>query len=236
MAEDPAPLLEVRDLCVDLDGRAVLADVSFGVAAGSITGIVGPSGCGKTTLALALLGLLSEKRYRVRGSIRLRARELTGLSEREWESVRGVEISMVLQDPALALNPVVRVRDQVREVMRAHGGSGSVEAVLEMAGLNADRRILNSYPHELSGGERQRVTIAQALAAGPALLIADEPFTGLDAPRALELTDLFRSLKKRTSFLVISHNPGVLARIADQVLVMAGGRVVRQGAAAEILR
>jgi ABC-type glutathione transport system ATPase component len=227
----PEALLEVSDLRVWHGDACILAGVSFAVEAGSIAGLFGESGSGKTTLALALLGLLSPDRYRIQGSIRLRGRELISLREREWQPLRGAVVSMIFQDPALALNPVMRVGVQVRETMRAHGVEGHVEPLFELAGLKASARILGAYPHQLSGGERQRVAIAQALACRPALVIADEPFTALDAPRVVELADLFRELKAKTgvSFLAISHSPGVLARIADSVLVLHGGRIVEQG-------
>ena len=229
----PDALLQVRDLTVELRGRgAVLSGVSFDAAEGSIVGLFGESGCGKTTLALSILNLLPQKNYSVRGSIRLRGQELVGLGERAMERVRGGVISMVFQDPMLALNPVMRIRDQVNEVLRAHGGLGDPASMLDLAGLSPSRRILQAYPNQLSGGERQRVLIAQALAGRPALVIADEPFTALDAVCVVELASLFRELREKTgtSFLVISHSPGVLARIADSAVVMQAGRVVEQGA------
>jgi ABC-type glutathione transport system ATPase component len=231
----PDPLLEVQGLSIDLTSeskaRTIVSDVSFEAHEGAIVGLFGESGCGKTTLGLALLNLLPADRYRVRGSIRLRGRELIGLGERAMTPIRGAVLSMIFQDPMLALNPVLRVGDQVAEVARAHAVAVNVPAVLKLAGLAPSPRILKAYPHQLSGGERQRVLIAQALACHPALIIADEPFTALDAPRVVELARLFRTLKETTDsgFVVISHSPGVLARIADSVLVMRDGRIVEQG-------
>jgi len=226
----------VRDLTVDLisarkPAARVLSEVSFQVDAGSIVGLFGESGCGKTTLALALLNLLPAPRYRVRGSVKLRDFEVLSASERQLERIRGAEISLVFQDPLLALNPVLRVRDQVAEVMRAHGRQDSLESLFGLVGLAATPRMYDAYPHQLSGGERQRVVIAQALACRPALVVADEPFTALDATRVVELSSLFRELREKlaTSFLLISHSPGVLARTADQVLVMEAGRIVERG-------
>src|ERR1051325_6245877 len=183
----PEALLQVRGLTVELRDRTIVAGVSFDVDAGAIVGLFGESGCGKTTLALGLLNLLPADRYRVSGSVRLRGQELIGLGEREMERVRGAAISMIFQDPLLALNPVLRVQDQVREVLRAHGKTGDIAALFELAGLSPSARILRAYPHQLSGGERQRVLIAQALACRPALVIADEPFTALDEARVGEL-------------------------------------------------
>jgi peptide/nickel transport system ATP-binding protein len=224
-------LLEVRDLTVKMasagNPRTILDGVSFDLKQNEITGLFGESGCGKTTLALAILGLLPE-RYRVRGSVRLNGQELIGLGERRMQAVRGRTISMIFQDPALALNPVMRVRDQLAEIARAHRVAWDAEALLASVGLPTASRILTSYPHQLSGGERQRVTIAQALVCRPALAIADEPFTALDAPRVVELARLFTELTG-TSFLVISHSPGVLARIAGRVLMMQAGRLTEEG-------
>ena len=239
--EDRDPLLDVRNLDVDLDTPSrtvpILSNVSFQIGRGSITGLFGESGCGKTTLAHALLRLLPP-RYRTRGSIRLAGRELLSLGEGPLDALRGAALALVLQDPLLSLNPVLRAGDQVAEVLRAHGRRatpGEVDALLEMAGLARSRGgtlwARRAYPHQLSGGERQRVAIAQALACRPPLIVADEPFSALDTTLVAELTALFRRLRDElgTSFLLISHSPGVLARTADQVLVMERGRIVESG-------
>jgi ABC-type glutathione transport system ATPase component len=214
-------LLEVRDLHVEIADRAVLSGVSFAIAPGSIVGLCGESGCGKTTLALALVNLLTCPPYRVRGEVLTRAR-----------------IGFVFQDSLLALNPVLRIRTQLHEIVRVHGAEQDLAQLLALAGLTDADRILRAYPHQLSGGERQRVTIAQALACRPELIIADEPFTALDAPRVVELAALFRDLRDRTgtSLLVISHAPGVLAALADEVLRLSEGRIVERGAPQEVLR
>ena len=221
------PLLSVQNLCVDVDVdgrfRPVLHDVCCTVEEGQIAGLFGDSGCGKTTLALAIAGLLSPQ-YRVRGSVRFQG--------------GGRRLAFIFQDPLLALNPVLRVGDQVAEVIRAHSGGDRVPDLLRLAGLPPTPRLLRAYPHQLSGGERQRVLLAQAIAARPALVIADEPFTALDPIRVVELSDLFLSLKRELglSMLVISHSAGVLARMADRVFAMQAGQIVESGSAREVLR
>ena len=226
----PEPLLEVRSLCIKLlPQREILSGVSFDIPMGTIAGLSGDSGSGKTTLALALLKLLPPAEYDVSGQVLLRGRDLLALDERALESVRGAQIAMIFQDPLLALNPVLSIGGQIAEVLRAHGAEGAPADLLALTGIPAPGRILAAYPHELSGGERQRVTIAQALACRPALIVADEPFTSLDAPRVVELADLLRRLRDelRTSFLLISHHPGVLAATADQLLILRDGTLAR---------
>jgi peptide/nickel transport system ATP-binding protein len=250
---DAEPLLQVRDLTVEVAAPAsagapggistwvpVVSGASFQIRAASITVLFGESGCGKTTLALALPGLLPGRRYRTHGSVKLMGREIAGLSRVELEPLRGAEIGFVFQDPLLSLNPFLRVRQIVGEAMRAHPAKalGSVADTLELAGLEPSRRITDSYPHQLSGGERQRVAIAVALSCRPALIVADEPFTALDAPRVVELASLFEDLKRRlgVAVLLIDHSAAVAARIADEALVMYAGSIVERGAAGRLLR
>lgn len=224
----PEPLLEVRDLQVRLlPHHDILRGVSFDIPTATIAGLSGDSGSGKTTLALALLKLLPPAQYRIGGQVLLDGRDLLALDEGALESVRGARVAMIFQDPLLALNPVLRIRQQIAEILRAHHTEGDPAGLLALAGIPSSARILAAYPHELSGGERQRVTIAQALACRPALIVADEPFTSLDAPRVLELAALFRHLRDRfgTSFLLISHHPGILAATADRFLALSGGVV-----------
>ncbi|HTS31729.1 MAG TPA: ABC transporter ATP-binding protein [Bryobacteraceae bacterium] len=235
--------LAVEHLCIEwMKARntaiPIVSDVSFRIESGAIAGLFGESGCGKTTLAMALLKLLPHGRYHAEGSVRIGGREIRSLGEREMERIRGADVSVVFQDPGLSLNPVMRVRHQVGEVVRAHRGAASPAELLELAGLPSSDRILNAYPHQLSGGERQRVAIAQALACQPRLVIADEPFTALDAIRVVELIDLFRGHREKlgTAFLVISHHPGILARVADQMLLMRGGTILSGGPPRDVFR
>jgi ABC-type glutathione transport system ATPase component len=231
------PLLVVRDLSIDLlparnlkqtPTQSILRDVSFQLPEATIAGLCGVSGSGKTTLALALLNLLPPEKYRISGRILLNGRDLLAMPEAALERVRGAEIAVVFQDPLLALNPVLRIRSQITGILRAHRVKGDPAELLALAGLPSPDRILNAYPHELSGGERQRATIAQALACRPKLIVADEPFTALDAPRVVELAALFRRLRDHlhTSFLIVGHHPGTLALTADYTLVLREGRLV----------
>ena len=231
------PLLRVCNLRVSLAERAVLHEVSFQLEAGEIAGLFGASGCGKTTLALALLRLLPPEKYRVSGAIEFEGRDLMRASEREMEATRGAGIALVPQDPLLALNPVMRVGTQIAEAIRAHGEASreKVDAALSRVGLDASERMRRAYPHELSGGERQRVLLAQALASTPRLIIADEPFSALDAPASLALAALFRGRKEETGFslLLISHSRGMLMNACDCVFEMSDGHLAGRGAPRE---
>ena len=200
-----APLLEVRDLSIEFrGGREILGGFSLDLTQASIVGLSGPSGRGKTTLALALLHLLPAE-YEVRGHIHLQG---------------AARMAMIFQDPLLSLNPVLPISRQISEVLRAHHTAEDPAQLLALAGIADPARVLRAYPHQLSGGELQRVTIAQALAAKPALILADEPFTALDSPRVVALSTLFRRLREEsgTSFLLISHDAGVLRATADRVV------------------
>lgn len=226
-----SPMLEVRDLCVPLRVNGV----SFAVGAGERLGLVGESGCGKTTTALALLGLVA-----ARGSVLLDGRELLGSTERDWRAIRGARIALISQEPALALNPVMRCGTQIAEVVRAHRGWSGTRCREEAARVLArlcptdTERILRSYPHQLSGGQRQRVAIAQALAAGPSLIVADEPTSALDTTVQAEVLALFRALPD-IALLWITHNPALLKGLASRVLVMYAGRIVEEGTADTVL-
>ncbi|MFZ0519999.1 MAG: ABC transporter ATP-binding protein [Candidatus Acidiferrales bacterium] len=242
-------LLQVTDLRVsyrraDAELRHAVDGVSFAIAPGEVLGLMGESGCGKTSTALALLGLLSDQHAQVSGSVQFRGEEVLSMDARGLRALRGSGISMVFQEPEIALNPVMRARDQVAEVIHAHKGlswkqcRAEAEAALVCVGLPGTQRIFSAYPHQLSGGQRQRVVLAQALACQPALIIADEPTASLDARSQCELLALLRKLKRELgiAILLISHTPEVQAYLADRLMVMAGGRIVEQGTFGELYR
>jgi ABC-type glutathione transport system ATPase component len=235
-------LVEVRDLTIDYQverespHRAVDA-LSFTVAPGEVTGILGESGSGKSTLGLALIGLLPPNARVRSGSVRFRGRDLLRLRETESQKVRGREIAIVFQEPAAALNPVMRIGDQVAEVIRAHRKwswtrcRDEAAQCLGLVRLADAGRLFGAYPHQLSGGQQQRVVIAQALACRPSLLIADEPTSALDNTTEREILDLLKTLKQRLELacLFITHDPATLSGLADRVLVLSAGRLVEDG-------
>jgi oligopeptide/dipeptide ABC transporter ATP-binding protein len=240
-------LLEVRDLIIEYNSvqgcLPALNGVTFELRSGEILGVLGESGAGKTTLGLAALRLLPANARLVAGSVRFRGRDLWTLDDREMQNLRGSEISMISQEPDQALNPFMRARVQVEEVIRAHRpwnrGRRREEAtrVLSALGICRDSRLAWAYPHQLSGGERQRLVIAQAIACGPALLIADEPTVSLDVILQAEWLALVKELCERLSLavLVITHDPAILAGFADRVLVMYRGEIVEAGTLEQVL-
>ncbi len=237
-------LLEVEDLRVVLGGRAVVDGVSFSVGEGETVGLVGESGSGKSVTSLALMGLLPAE-ARVEGRVRFGGRDVLVMDARERRSLRGREMAMVFQEPMSALNPVMRVGEQVAEGVRAHGrglGRAAVRervlGALEEVGLPDAERRMRDYPHQFSGGQRQRIVIAMALVNRPRLVIADEPTTALDVTVQAQILALLRELREAhgMGMLFISHDLPVVAAVASRVVVMRGGRVVEQGATAEVLR
>jgi ABC-type glutathione transport system ATPase component len=238
----PAPLLQARGLTVRYqlnsgDSLVAVQDVSFHIAPGETVGLMGESGCGKSSIALALMGLLSSPRARVDGSVLFRGVDLLARGERELQGIRGAVISIVYQEPEIALSPVMRVGDQIAEVIRAHRPQSwkqcrsDARVMLNRVSFAEVERIYNAYPHQLSGGQRQRIVFAQALACGPALLIADEPTAHLDVRSQSELLGVLEFFKRESgiSMLLVSHAPEVQARIADRLLIMQAGRIVDQG-------
>ena len=229
--------LSVAYRVADGSTHRAVENASFEIGAGEVLGLMGESGCGKTSIALALLGLLGKEQAQVSGSIEFRGKELFTTSEREMREIRGSGISMVFQEPGIALSPVMRVRDQVAEVIHAHKKATSkkcredAQSALVRVGLPDTQRIFSAYPHQLSGGQRQRVALAQAIACEPALLITDEPTASVDARSQQELIALLRELQRDSgiAILLISHSAEVQARLADRLMVMERGRVVEQG-------
>jgi oligopeptide transport system ATP-binding protein len=239
------PLLSVRGLHVEFatpDGVAIAVDgIDLDLGAGECLGIVGESGSGKSQLVLAMLGLLAAN-GRARGSVRLRDRELLGVPERDLQAVRGRGMGLVFQDPMTALAPHLTVGTQVEEAVRAHGRFGRSEArdramsMLRRVRLPDPEIRYRQYPHELSGGLRQRVMIAIALAAGPDVLVADEPTTALDVTVQRQILDLFRELRRELgmALVLITHDLGVVAGLCDRVVVMYAGRIVESGDTAAV--
>jgi oligopeptide/dipeptide ABC transporter ATP-binding protein len=234
------PLLEVKNLKTYFyteDGVVRAVDgVSFEVYAGEVLGLVGESGCGKSVTSLSIMRLISKPGRIDEGEILLDGENLLELSENEMIKVRGNRISMIFQQPQTALNPVFKVGDQLAEVLDVHqdlgkeAGWNRAVALLKMVGVPDPERRAEAYPHELSGGMAQRVMIAMALACVPELLIADEPTTALDVTIQAQILDLMRDLRREmgTSVILITHDLGVVAEMAERVAVMYAGEIVEQ--------
>lgn len=220
----------------------VLDGIRLEIRSGEVVGILGESGCGKSTLANALLRLLAPNAKYEAGEVLFHGRDLLRLPESELCAIRGREISLVPQDPALSLNPVMTAGRQVAEVLRAHllvtakERRELAEGLLRAVGFDRPDEIYEAYPHQLSGGQRQRVVIAQAMACRPALVIADEPTSKLDAPLRSEIVGLLSAIRQRhgIAILAISHDPALFAGFADRVVVMYAGRIVEVGTCVEI--
>ncbi|SEP29455.1 peptide/nickel transport system ATP-binding protein [Methylobacterium sp. ap11] len=243
-----APLLSIEDLQVHFrtpDGVNRAVDgVSFTIGSGETLAIVGESGCGKSVTSMSILRLLPEPPARIAGAIRFEGCNLLELSEREIRRIRGNAISVIFQEPMTSLNPVLTVGRQIGETLRLHQGLSRKEAeeraveMLTLVGIPEPRRRVREYPHQLSGGMRQRVMIAIALACSPKLLIADEPTTALDVTIQAQILDLMRDLKRRVgaAIMLITHDLGVVAEVADRVVVMYAGRKVEETAVRDLFR
>jgi peptide/nickel transport system ATP-binding protein len=239
------PVLQVEDLSVRFrteDGFVHAVDgVSFEVHAGEVLAVVGESGCGKTVTALSLVGLLPPS-AQVSGHVRLDGEDLVGVARARLRELRGKQVGFVFQEPMTSLNPVLTVGRQVGEVLRRHQGLSREAArrraaeLLELVDVPEPGRRLGEYPHQLSGGLRQRVMIAIAVACDPRVLIADEPTTALDVTIQAGILDLLRDLRRRlgTAIVLITHDLGVVADVADRVLVMYAGRKVEEAAAEDL--
>ena len=236
-----SPLLEVESLQTHFgtpDGvvRAV-EGLSFHIEAGETLAIVGESGCGKSVTSMSILRLIQTPPGKMAGAIRFNGRDLLTLPEPEMRKLRGGEISMIFQEPMTSLNPVLTIGRQIGETVRLHEGLSASQAearavdMLTLVGIPAPGRRVREYPHQLSGGMRQRVMIAMALACNPKLLIADEPTTALDVTIQAQILDLMRDLKTRlgSAIMLITHDLGVVAEMAQRVVVMYAGRKVEEG-------
>ena len=233
-----SPLLQVDRLSVEIGSVRIVDGVSFDVAAGETYALLGESGCGKSITALSLMRLLPDGGRVVSGSVRLNGDNILALPESEMRRVRGGGMAMIFQEPMLALNPVIKVGEQIAEALVLHQGlrgqpmQDAARALLDAVGVPDAARRLDSYPFELSGGLRQRVMIAMALAGQPKLLIADEPTTALDVTIQAQVLDVLRTLRadRRMGMLLITHDLGVVAENADRVGVMYAGELVEEGA------
>lgn len=243
------PVLEVKNLNVRFikeDGGLFSAvyNSSFSVYPGEVLAIVGESGSGKSVTALSLMGLIDEKKvlYKSTNSIVFEGRELTALSEEEWQEIRGSKISMIFQEPLSSLNPLIKVGEQIAEVIRVHRRVSERKAkararrLLRLVGIDDADERMNAYPFELSGGQRQRVMIAMAVANEPKVLIADEPTTALDVTVQKQILELIMQLKEKLNMAVIfiSHDLNVVKKIANRVIVMRQGVIVEQGSVGNI--
>lgn len=241
-----ASLLSVENLQVQFQTKkglnTAVDGVSFSIEKGEILGIVGESGCGKSVTSMSILQLLSSNARISGGSIKLDGRELVGLSEVEMCKIRGNDIAMIFQDPMTALNPTLTIGKQLMEPLILHQGCSKSEAekkaveVLDRVGIAAPEKRLKEYPHQLSGGMRQRVMIAMAVSCAPRLLIADEPTTALDVTIQAQILELMCELREKmgTAIMLITHDMGVVAETADNVLVLYAGKVVEYGSSQEI--
>ncbi|MBJ7904337.1 ABC transporter ATP-binding protein [Streptomyces sp. DSM 110735] len=235
------PLLQLTGLDVDFDGRPAVRDVHLTLDRGEVLGLVGESGSGKSATALAVLGLLPGNAV-ARGSVRLDGTELLGAPERELNDIRGRRIAMVFQDPLSAFTPVYRIGDQIAEAVRAHHDVSRARAaaraveLLDLVGIPEPGLRAKAFPHEFSGGMRQRAMIAMAIANEPDVLLADEPTTALDVTIQAQILDVLRTAQRTTgaALLLVSHDLGVIAGMADRVAVMREGRVVEQGTAEQV--
>ncbi len=239
-------ILQVENLSVGYDTKKgilkAVSHISFAVEKGRALGFVGESGCGKTTIGMTLMGLLPENGSIVSGSINFMGRQLAGISESQWRSIRGREIAMIFQAAMNALNPVLRVGDQVAEAIITHHPdmpddriNERLESLFDMVGIPISR--MSDYPHEFSGGMKQRVVIAMALACSPRLIIADEPTTALDVIVQDQILKAIKKIQKDldTCLIFISHDISVVAEVCDDICVMYAGQIVESGSVNEVL-
>jgi peptide/nickel transport system ATP-binding protein len=237
----PEPVLQVRDLEVSFNTEEGLVHavdgVSFDVAPGEILAVVGESGSGKSVTAMTLMGLTRSPNARFSGTATYKGTELVSAPDDQLRQIRGAEIAMIFQDPMTSLNPVMKIGDQIIEQIQAHESVSEADALersielLDRVGIPRARDRIESYPFEFSGGMRQRVMIALALSSDPSLLIADEPTTALDVTIQAQILDRIRRLREETgaAVILVTHDLGVVADIADRIAVMYAGRIVEEG-------
>ena len=240
-------VLEIKDLKIqyktDLETVYAVNGISLEMEKGETVGLVGETGAGKTTTALGVMGLLPERTARItEGSILFEGQELTRLSDKEFEKIRGNKISMIFQDPMTALNPVLTVGSQIEEALELHNTDNlskaemehRVEETLQMVGIPKERK--NDYPYQFSGGMRQRVVIAMALVCNPDLLIADEPTTALDVTIQAQVLSMMSDLRDKlgTAMIMITHDLGIVAQVCDKVAVMYAGQIIESGTLEDI--
>ncbi|ANY69495.1 peptide ABC transporter ATP-binding protein [Paenibacillus sp. BIHB 4019] len=242
----PTPLLEVKHLQTSFKtDKGVIPSVngvSFSVEAGETLAIVGESGCGKSVTSLSIMGLIASPGTIMGGEITFQGRDLVKLSRKELRKLRGNEMSMIFQEPMTSLNPVFTIGNQLAEVFRVHQGTSKAEAkqksidMLQRVGIANASKLVRQFPHQLSGGMRQRVMIAMALACEPKLLIADEPTTALDVTIQAQILDLISKLSKeqQTGVILITHDLGIVAEMADRVVVMYAGEVVEEASVIDL--
>jgi peptide/nickel transport system ATP-binding protein len=236
-------LLQIDDLNVSIGGKHLVKNLSLNVSPGEIVGLVGASGSGKSLTALAIMQLLPESAATT-GLVRLCGETLTGKPEVLMQQVRGRDIGMVFQEPMTALNPLMRIGDQVAETLRLHqnvsasAASRAARATLDLVGLSGEQGSLDRYPYELSGGQRQRVAIAIAMIMSPPLLIADEPTTALDVIAQAQVLSLLQQLVRTRSMglLLVTHDLAIVAQLADRAAVMSQGEIIEAGATEQVLR
>ena len=239
-------LLELRRLAVSFatdDGTVRAVDgIDLSLERGRTLGLVGESGCGKSVTSLAVMGLLPAENSKVEGEVRFEGRDLLGLGAREIRDLRGARLAMIFQEPMTSLNPSYTIGDQIMEAIQRHQGLSAAAAraraidMLRLVRIPSPEKRVDDYPHKLSGGMRQRAMIAMALACGPQLLIADEPTTALDVTIQAQILDLLRGLRRETgtAIILITHDLGVVAEMADDVAVMYAGQIVERAPVASL--
>lgn len=236
-------LLDVKNLSIEYQGKPTVEGVTFGLEPGEILAIVGESGSGKTSVIRAILGCLSGTGRVSGGEIDFAGRKLLSLTNKEWLELRGKDVAMIFQDSGNMLNPVRTIGSQFVEYMQVHSSMGKGEAeekaksLLKRMNLPDPARVMDSHPFELSGGMRQRVGIAMALTFQPQLLLADEPTSALDVTTQAQIVEELMQVVQEagSAMIIVTHNIGVAAHMADKIMVMTGGRVAEYGTTAEVI-